>query len=397
LVVASNISALRRLGEVKGCCCELLVPEDGTVTKVLIIGGGPAGCIAAQMLVERGYDITVVERAPFLGGGCRTFWYGGHPYTLGPRHFLTRHEKVWDFFNRSCPMHRYPEGHEFLTYIERDQSFYHFPIHRDEVDEMPDAEEIRRELAAAPGPEGARNLEEYWLFSVGARLYDKFVDGYSKKMWEIDSNTEITDFGFTPKGVALKTGSKAAWTDAISGFPLAPNGYDDYFDVATKDVAVHLNTEIEDYDLENYRVKIAGEWHRYDLIVTTISPEVTLKNAFGALRWMGRDFFKFVLPVESVFPEHVYFLYYANSEPFTRVVEYKKFYRYSAPTTLLGIEMPSRKNKLYPYPTKKDQAQHQLYLDALPKNVISIGRNASYRYLDVGLTIEQCFRVFENV
>ena len=56
--------------------------------------------------------------------------------------------------------------------------------------------------------------------SVGETLYDKFVNSYSKKMWRIESNAEITDFGFTPKGVALKTGSKAAWDDAMSGFPL---------------------------------------------------------------------------------------------------------------------------------------------------------------------------------
>ena len=81
---------------------------------------------------------------------------------------------------------------------------------------------IRKELAQLPGPEGASNLEEYWMMSVGSTLYDKFVNAYSKKMWSIELNTEITDFGFTPKGVALKTGSKAAWDNAISGFPPRP-------------------------------------------------------------------------------------------------------------------------------------------------------------------------------
>lgn len=368
------------------------------MTKILIIGGGFAGCIAADMLHQKGYnDVTLVEVAPVLGGGCRTLTYGGHPYTLGPRHFLTRREEVFQFLHRSCPMRRYTEGHEFLTYIERDQKFYHFPIHQDEIDDMPDAAQIHKEIAEAPGAANAKNLEEYWMFSVGPTLYDKFVDGYSRKMWDIPSNTELTDFGFTPKGVALKTGPKAAWSDAISGFPFALNGYDDYFDIATKDAKVHLGTEIEDYDMPNYRVKIAGEWHQYDIIISTISPEVTLKNVYGSLRWAGRDFFKLVLPVPKALPDEIYFLYYANQEPFTRVVEYKKFYHYDSPSTLIGIEIPSKRNKLYPYPTKADQALHQKYLDALPKNVFSIGRNASYRYLDVGLTIEQCMDQFKDI
>jgi UDP-galactopyranose mutase len=36
-------------------------------------------------------------------------------------------------------------------------------------------------------------------------------------------------------------------------------------------------------------------------------------------------------------------------------------------------------------------------MNDVPKNVYFIGRNGSYRYLDVGLIIEQCFRVFEGV
>lgn len=351
------------------------------------------------MLAQRGYtDVTLIESSGVLGGSCRTHWYGGHPYTLGPRHFLTRSEAVWDFLNRSCPMRRYDQGHEFLTYVERDQAFYHFPIHEDEVADMPDAAAIREELRNTPGPAGATNLEEYWLFSVGPTLYSKFVESYSKKMWQIESNREITDFSFTPKGVALKTGpSKAAWDIAISGFPLAPNGYDDYFPLATKDITVHLNTFIEDFDIPNYRIKVAGIWHQYDLIISTISPEILLKNAFGALRWIGRDFLKLILPVETAFPKDVFFLYYANTEPFTRIVEYKKFYRYESKQTLLGIEIPSSRNKLYPYPTAKDQAIHKQYIDAMPENIYSIGRNGSYRYLDVGMIIEQCMALFADL
>lgn len=370
------------------------------MTRVLIIGGGFAGCITAQMLTEKygkKMDITLLEQAPHLGGGCRTFWYGGHPWTLGPRHFLTQKEPVFEFLNKHCPLKTY-QGHEFLTYVERDQNFYHFPIHRDEVDAMPDADRIHQELAACSGPEQSTNLEEYWKMSVGPTLYDKFVNAYSKKMWQIEDNKEITYYSFTAKGVALKTGpSKAAWTEAISAFPKAADGYNSYFELATQGVRVHLGTSVERYDLENNRVLVNGQWQEYDLMVSTISPEDLLDGAFGALRWIGRDFYKIVLPVEEVFPKDVYFLYYANEEPFTRIVEYKKFFDYKSPTTLLGLEIPSQRNKLYPYPMAKDQALHQRYIEALPKNVFSIGRLGTYRYLDVGNTIEQCFELMDKI
>lgn len=367
------------------------------MARALIIGGGFAGCIAAEMLSRRGHDVTVVERAPFLGGGCKTFTWGGHPYTFGPRHFLTKSENVWSYLNGFCPMHRFP-GHEFLTYVERDRQFYHFPIHEDDIKLMPDRDLIMEELETPPPGAPPQNLERFWVDSVGPTLYDKFVKNYSKKMWGIDDNTEITDFGFTPKGVALKRGPiKAAWSEAMSGFPKAMTGYDDYFDKATVNSKVCLGTAIEDFDIPAYRVKIAGEWHRYDIIVSTVSPEVVFKNALGPLRWAGRDFLKVVLPVEHCLPDEVYFLYYANSEPFTRIVEYKKFYRYEAPTTLIGIEVPSTRNKLYPFPMKKDQDLHAEYMKMFPPNVFSTGRSGTYRYIDVGNMIEQGFEMFRDI
>lgn len=67
-----------------------------------------------------GWNITLVERAPFLGGGVKTLWYGGHPYTFGPRHFLTPNEHLFDFLNKYVPMRRCAE-HEFITHVAKDE------------------------------------------------------------------------------------------------------------------------------------------------------------------------------------------------------------------------------------------------------------------------------------
>jgi UDP-galactopyranose mutase len=370
------------------------------MTKVLIIGGGPAGCIAAHFLNSHGFrDVTIVEKAGYLGGSCKTLYHFGHPYTLGPRHFLTKIDKVWDYMHQHCPMKRY-HGHEFFTFV-KDEGFYHFPIHVDEVKKMPDYEsKIKEELANVPGAANAKNLEEYWIFSVGETLYNKFVKHYSNKMWKMYNNQLITDFGFSPKGVALKSGPiKGAWSEAYSGFPLARNGYDDYFELATADSHVRLNTTIQDFNMEHKQVKIDNAWSTWDIIINTISPEILYESCYGPLRWMGRDFLKIVLPVKEALPENAHFLYYANEEPFTRIVEYCKFSEWDkeSPTTLLGIEIPSYSNKLYPYPMKADQEAAQKYLDMLPQDVHSIGRMGSYRYLDMGGIIDQCFGLMEKL
>ncbi len=363
----------------------------------LIIGGGFAGCAAAhQFELLSGWDVTLVETAPFLGGGVKTLYHGGHPYTFGPRHFLTQKQYLFDYLNAIVPMQRC-QDHEFITYIERDAQFYNFPMHRDDIPRMPDRDKINDELAHLVGAQHAKNLEEYWIYSVGKTLYEKFVKSYSEKMWLVDDNRKFDDFDWSPKGVALKEGPRAAWDAAISAYPIAKNGYDDYFDVATKAAKVLLNTRVERYDLPHKRVFFHGEWRSYDVIVNSASPDLVMGGVYGELPFVGRDFIKLVLPVENAFPENVYFVYYAGDEPYTRLVEYKKFTKYKAPSTFLGIEIPSNSNKLYPYPFKSQIALAQKYFADLPEGVVCIGRAGSYKYIDIDDIIDQAMSMAEQI
>ncbi len=107
---------------------------------------------------------------------------------------------------------------------------------------------------------------------------------------------------------------------------------------------------------------------------------------------------KLVFPTEHVFPEHVYFLYYANDEPFTRMVEYKKFTHHKSPTTLIGLEIPSKNGKHYPLPFKAEQERARRYFEMMPQHVYSIGRAGSYRYgLDVDDCIEQAMKMAQQI
>lgn len=367
------------------------------VKTALIIGGGPAGCAAAhQFSLLGGWNVMLVEAAPFLGGGVKTHWYGGHPHTFGPRHFLTQNERIFDFLNSYVPLRRL--DHEFITYVERDQEFYSFPIHKDDILRMPDQDHIDVELSQLEGVERARNLEEYWVRSVGNTLYRKFIDRYSKKMWMIDDNTLIDDFGWSPKGVALKEGPRVAWDMAISAYPYAPNGYDDYFEISTQDTDVHKSTTIDSYDIPNKTVVIQGNKLSFDVIVNTISPDILFDQVYGELPYVGRDLHRIVLPMEHCFPKNVYFLYYANNEPFTRLVEYKKFTQHKSPTTLVAMEIPSSNGKYYPMPFKSEQARAQKYFDEMPDGVFSIGRAGSYLYrIDIDDCIEQAMDIASNL
>ena len=76
------------------------------MTKVLIIGGGFAGCCAAHVLEKKNWQIDLIESSNILGGGVLTHWYGGHPYTYGPRHFIgpESNYKAFEFLNKIVPL-----------------------------------------------------------------------------------------------------------------------------------------------------------------------------------------------------------------------------------------------------------------------------------------------------
>ena len=119
-----------------------------------------------------------------------------------------------------------------------------------------------------------------------------------------------------------------------------------------------------------------------------------LDYKYGELKFIGRDFHKIVFPTESVFPKNVYFLYYANNEKFTRLVEYKKFTKHKSKTTLVGMEIPSMNGKHYPIPFKSEITKSHKYIKALPENFFSIGRAGTYRYeVDIDDCIEQAIEI----
>ena len=46
------------------------------------------------------------DKANIAGGGVRTYYHGGHPFTFGPRHFIGPESNMpaFEFLNKIVPM-----------------------------------------------------------------------------------------------------------------------------------------------------------------------------------------------------------------------------------------------------------------------------------------------------
>jgi len=369
--------------------------------KAIVIGSGFSGCMFAMMLKEKNWHVTVVEKSKITGGGVRTFYHGGHPFTYGPRHFIGPESSrpAYDFLSKIVPM-RYLKKKNY-SYQQKDDFFAHYPMHEDDIKKLSDADKIFKELKSLPEESQASNYEDFWISKVGKTLYERFNKFYNLKAWNLKTN-KVMNAGFegTVKRKPLETGSKYEFhTGYINAYPLAGDGYNKFFDVSLKGCDVLLGKKIIKTDLDKTSVFLEDNTKiSADMIISTISPDFLMDNCYGELAYVGRDFFKIVLPIENLLPEDVFFLYYPNeNEQQTRVVEFKKLTRHKSPNTLITMEVPSMKNKLYPTMIKSEVDKAQKYIDALPENIKSVGRMGTYRYVDIDDIILQGLEFKKNL
>lgn len=365
--------------------------------KAIILGGGFAGTTTAFLLKREGWDVTLIEKEPYLGGGCRTFFHAGHPFTYGPRLYYGYSAKVFEWMNRFVPIRRFPFELRTLAHEPHgeDRRFWTYPPHELDLARYPRAAKVAEELAARDNSVPPEDFEAYWLQKVGATVYDMFIDHYSKKMWMVGTNKVFDIFKWSAKDRPLESGTREAYKGSYIGYPVPADAYNGYFDRMVDSVNVLLHEHGKVVNLKPGPVRVfhggGGEALDADVIVSTI-PIDELTGDVGALPYAGRDFHLLVLPTKQVFPGDVRFCHYASPEDeWTRVTEFKKITYHEAEDTLLVLEKPSRSNKLYPYLTKSNEGMVKGMLASLPPNVYSIGRLGTYKYSTIEQTITQAF------
>lgn len=364
--------------------------------KALILGGGFAGTTTAFLLKREGWDVTLVEKEAHLGGGCRTFFHAGHPFTYGPRLYYGYSAKVWAWMNRFVPIRRFPFELRTLAHEPKDEDrrFWSYPPHEDDLMRYPRAEQIARELEQRDNSREPANFDDYYRQKVGPTLYDMFTDHYSKKMWMIEDNRVFDIFKWSAKDNPIERGTRDAYKGSFIGYPVPADAYNGYFDAMVEGVEIHFSEPAIHETREGFdpkeRLRLWSE--NWDAIISTIPIDELCGHALGELSYAGRDFHLLVLPCRQIFPGDVRFCHYASPrDEWTRVTEFKKITYHESEDTLLVLEKPSKANKLYPYLTKANEAKVREYLAMLPPNVHSIGRLGTYKYSTIENTIVQAF------
>ena len=76
--------------------------------RAIILGGGVTGCVVANELDQKGIETVLIEKNNYLGGGCHTVFYGGDPYTDGPRPLSVKDGQAFNYINRIVKLRTFP-------------------------------------------------------------------------------------------------------------------------------------------------------------------------------------------------------------------------------------------------------------------------------------------------
>ena len=180
------------------------------MTRVVVIGAGPAGLTAAYLLSKRGVPVTVLEADPeYVGGLSRTVQYKGYFFDIGGHRFFSKSSAVEDLWTEILPddLLQRPRASRIL-YRGR---FYSYPLKAFEalrnLGIVESALCMLSYLKAKVSPiENPTNFEDWVTNNFGARLYRIFFKTYTEKVWGMSCREISADWAAQRiKGLSLRS------------------------------------------------------------------------------------------------------------------------------------------------------------------------------------------------
>lgn len=367
---------------------------------LVVVGAGLFGLTVAETAArELGSRVLVIERRSHLGGNA---WSEVDPQTgievhrYGSHLFHTSNEDVWRYVNRFSAFTRYE--HRVFT-VSRGRVFP-MPINLATIcafyGRHLTPEEARRLIRSEAAPYAADgawdSLEQRALATIGPRLYNALVRGYTAKQWQTDPrDLPGSVIGRLPVRYTFDT---RYFDDTWQGLPV-----DGYAAWLTRMASSPLITVLCDVDF----FEVRGDLPRVPLVYTGPLDRYFDRRA-GALSWRTLDFERETVPI----PDHqgTAVLNYADVEvPWTRVHEFRHLHperRQARDCTVIVREYSrhaeSGDEPYYPVNAPADRERLLRYraMAAAERDVWFGGRLGSYRYLDMHMAIASALRLVRN-
>ena len=358
----------------------------------LIVGAGLFGAVFAHEATRRGKTCLVIDKRDHIGGNIYTEEVEGiqvHKY--GAHIFHTSRKKVWDYINQFAEFNHFVNS---PIAVYKDE-LYNLPFNMNTFHQLwgvrtpAEAKAKIQEQIARMHITHPKNLEEQALALVGQDVYEKLVEGYTRKQWGRECR-ELP--AFIIKRLPLRyTYDNNYFKDPYQGIP--KGGYTRIIKKLLEGVQVCLNTDFfdnkDDLMAQAEKVLFTGmidEFYDY---------------CYGELEYRSLRFETEVLDMGNYQGNAV--VNYTDYEvPYTRIIEHKHFEFGTQLKTVITREYPAAWEKgREPYYPVNDPANSILFdkyeRKALEeKNVLFGGRLGMYRYMDMDQVIEEALTLAET-
>lgn len=183
-----------------------------TEKTAVIIGGGPAGLTAAyELLVQAGIRPVVIEATNDVGGISRTINHHGNRIDIGGHRFFSKSDRVVNWWLDFLPLDesgesRDPETPAMMVRSRVSRILYGGKLFQYPLSLSPDT--VRKlgllntvrfglsYLAARLRPiRQERSLEDFLINRFGRRLYARFFEEYTEKVWGVPCNRISAEWG----------------------------------------------------------------------------------------------------------------------------------------------------------------------------------------------------------
>jgi protoporphyrinogen oxidase len=188
--------------------------EDYTT---IVMGAGPGGLASGYWLSKHGIPVTVLERAPVVGGLARTVEKDGFKFDIGGHRWFSKVDEVNDFYKEVIA--------DETVWVRRISRIYFDGKYIDYPLEVGNAlaaigpvtasravvDYAKAALAKRTNPKPIVSMEDAYVDQYGRTLYEMFFERYSEKVWGLPCAQMSGDWvSQRTKGMSLFTAVKDA-------------------------------------------------------------------------------------------------------------------------------------------------------------------------------------------
>ncbi len=353
-----------------------------------IVGAGFSGAVVARELAQAGHETMVFDARDHVAGNCFTARHdtGVMIHKYGPHIFHTQHEHVWEYINRFGEMMPYRHKVKALS----QGAMYSLPVNLKTINQF-----FNRDFDAQQAEEFIQSkadttitnpvsFEDQGLRFVGRELYEAFFAGYTSKQWGVDPKE-------LPASILARLPVRFTEDDSYFNHP---------YQAIPKDGYTPIVEAILDHPLISVRLdtkfvpSASSEFGEFDHVVWTGPIDAYFNYEFGRLGYRTLDFLPEV--TDGDYQGHPVVNYCDVEVPYTRITEHKHFAPWETHARTVVYREFSRlcgetDTPYYPIRLVKEKEQLMQYVQRArsAKGVTFIGRLATYRYLDMDVTIHE--------